>query len=343
MCHIKNIFICIALLVCTLAHSQSVKDTLFFGNGSIIIGELKSIKLGVVTFDPDDANDITVQLRKLRTIAGRMKIFRIETVAHNLYFGFLIPDTAKNRVKIKTESDTISIDIENISVMYAFEKTVARRFSGSAGIGYSYTRSSGFGRFNFDATLRYTSRKTESSISTSGIYTIYDTLFSRDQENIQVKINYYFLRNWFLTAFVAYQRNLELGLQRRYQQGLGIGNKFLTHRHIYTWGRVGVVINQEKSTENVSSGLLTELFGQLELNIFSFDKPNIDVVLSQSLYYSLTQAGRFRNDGNLSVKWEIFDDFDISLEPYNNYDSKPPVEGSHKFDFGIVFGINYTF
>ena len=102
MCHIKNIFICIALLVCTLAHSQSVKDTLFFGNGSIIIGELKSIKLGVVTFDPDDANDITVQLRKLRTIAGRMKIFRIETVAHNLYFGFLIPDTAKNRIKIKT-------------------------------------------------------------------------------------------------------------------------------------------------------------------------------------------------------------------------------------------------
>ena len=166
MCHIKNIFICIALLVCTLARSQSVKDTLFFGNGSIIIGELKSIKLGVVTFDPDDANDITVQLRKLRTIAGRMKIFRIETVAHNLYFGFLIPDTAKNRVKIKTESDTISIDIENISVMYAFEKTVARRFSGSAGIGYSYTRSSGFGRFNFDATLRYTSRKTESAYIT---------------------------------------------------------------------------------------------------------------------------------------------------------------------------------
>jgi len=343
MRHSKVIFICIALLFCTLAQAQKVKDTLFFTNGSMIIGEIKSIKLGLVTFDPDDANDITVQLRKLRTIAGRMKVFRIETVAHNLYFGLLLPDTTKNRVIVKTESENKSIDIENISVMYAFEKTIARRFSGAVGIGYTYTRSSGFGRLNYDANLKYTSRKTESNISTSGIYTLYDSLLSRDQENIEIKINYYFLRNWFLTAFIAYQRNLELGLQRRYQQGLGIGNKFLTRQHVYTWGRIGVVINQEKSTEDVSSGLLTELFGQLELNIFSFDKPNIDVLLSQSIFYSLTQAGRFRNDGNLSVKWEIFKDFDISLEPYNNYDSKPPVEGSHKFDYGIVFGISYTF
>ena len=99
MRHRKNIAICIALLFCTLVQTQAqkVKDTLFFTNGSIIIGEIKNIKLGVVTFDPDDANDITVQLRKLRTIAGRMKIFRIETVSTNLYFGFLLPDTVKKQ------------------------------------------------------------------------------------------------------------------------------------------------------------------------------------------------------------------------------------------------------
>ncbi|HXB31656.1 MAG TPA: hypothetical protein VNW49_17665, partial [Puia sp.] len=42
--------------------SQQLKDTIFFRNGSIILGEVKMIKLGVITFDPDDANDITVQL-----------------------------------------------------------------------------------------------------------------------------------------------------------------------------------------------------------------------------------------------------------------------------------------
>ncbi|HEX6194202.1 MAG TPA: DUF481 domain-containing protein [Chitinophagaceae bacterium] len=339
----RFIIISILLFTSTLAQSQEAKDTIFFTNGSIVIGEIKSIKLGVVSFDPDDANDITVQLRKLKTIAGRKMIYRVETVDHRLYFGILLPDTVSNTVRIKTESEIATIDIENISILYPFEKSIKQRFSGSVGIGYTYTRSSGFGRLNFDGSIKYLSRKTESSLSTSGIYTMYDTLLSRDQENIYLKINYYFVRNWFLTAFIAYQRNLELGLQRRYQQGLGIGNKFLTRKNIYAWGRGGLVINQEKSTEDVSSGTLTELFGQIEVNVFSFDKPNIDILLSQSFFYSLSQAGRFRNDGNLSVNWELFKDFDISLEPYNNYDSKPPVEGSHKFDFGIVVGINYKF
>jgi len=103
------------------------------------------------------------------------------------------------------------------------------------------------------------------------------------------------------------------------------------------------VFNQEKSTEDVSTGTLTELYGQLEVNIFKFEHPKINFLFTQTFYYSLSQAGRFRNDGSMSVKYELFKDFNISLEPYNNYDSKPPVEGSHKFDFGIVFSIKYIF
>lgn len=64
---------------------------------------------------------------------------------------------------------------------------------------------------------------------------------------------------------------------------------------------------------------------------------------AQTFYYSLSQTGRFRNDGKTTITWEIFKDFNLSLEPYNNYDSKPPVEGSDKFDYGIVFGIKYIF
>ena len=53
------------------------KDTLFFNAGSTIVGEVKKIKLGVVTFDPDDANDITVQLRNLKTLSAGSEVFRI--------------------------------------------------------------------------------------------------------------------------------------------------------------------------------------------------------------------------------------------------------------------------
>ncbi len=141
---------------------------------------------------------------------------------------------------------------------------------------------------------------------------------------------------------LSYQRNLELGLQRRYQEGVGAGNKFITTKHVYTWARTGFVFNQEKNTEQVTTGTLTELFGQLEFNFFRFTKPKINLFMAQTIYYSLSQ-NRFRNDGDSRVSWEAVKNFKLSLEFYNNYDSKPPTEGSSKFDYGILFNVSYFF
>jgi hypothetical protein len=339
----KFVATCVVILYFNLAYCQSVNDTIFFKNGTIVIGKIEKIKLGVVTFDPNDANDITVQLRKLKTIAAGNRLFRVESVDHQVYFGRILKHPVQRFIYIADGNDSIPFDVENISNLYPLEKSVMQRFSGSVGLGYSYTRSSGLGRLNFNGDAKYTSRKSELGMSFSGIYTIYDSLFSRDKEDVAMKYNYYFIRNWFATAFLAYQRNLELGLEHRFQVGLGIGNKFLTQKNVYGWARSGVVINQENSTEGTSSGILTELYGQVEINLFKFEKPEINILLEQTFYYSLSQSGRFRNDGSLTITWEIFKDFNLNFEPYNNYDSKPPSSESHKFDYGLVFGINYVF
>lgn len=339
----KIIFISILLFFCTYAHGQVIKDTLFFINGTIVIGEIKKVKLGTVTFDPDDANDITVQLRKLKTLSTGGRIFRVETVNHKVYFGKLIPQTTLNTARIVTTTDTLVLSLEQISFLYPFERSLWQRFSGLAGIGFNFTKSSGFGRLNFNGSVNYSSKKNELGFSISGIYTLTDTTFTRDRMDINLKDNYYFRRNWFATVFLTYQHNLELGLQRRYQEGLGIGNKLITSKHVYAWARTGLAFSQEKSTEEVSSGNLTEIFAQFEMNIFRFAKPEINFILSEAVFYSLSQSDRFRNDGEINLTWEIFKDFDLSLELYNNFDSQPPVEGSDKMDYGIVFGINFSF
>jgi len=322
---------------------SQTKDTAFFNNGSMVIGELKKIKMGVMTFDPDDANDITVQLRKLKTLSARGTVFRIETIHSDVRYGRLLPDS-NNYVKLVRLGDTSdAFYLQNISVMYPFEKSFMNRFSGNVGLGYSYTRSSNFGRVNFNGDMQYVARKVELSFSAAGIYTMTDTSFTRDNENLYVKNNYYFSPGWFATIFLAYQRNIELGLNRRFQEGIGVGNKFVTSKNIYAWARGGFVFNQEKSTDNFTTGTLTELFGQIEFNFFRFSSPEISFDISQTYYYSLSQNGRFRSDGLANLSWEIIDDLKLNLGFYNNYDSKPPVAGSAKFDFGVNFGVGYSF
>jgi len=334
---------CIAVISMQPALAQNRKDTIFFLNGSRVIGEVDKINLGVLNFDPDDANDITVQLQKLKTIAAVRTIFRIETTNHQVYFGRLVPHDSSQMVWIAQAHDSIAINIREISFLYAYKSRFLQRFSGSMGAGFSYTKSSSFGQLNFNGKLNYVTRKDEISLSTAGIYSITDSSFVQDRQDASLKYNLYFSPTWFATTFLAYQHNLELGLQRRWQEGLGIGNKYITSRHVYAWARTGLVLNQEKNIENVSTGTLTELFGQLEFNFFRFTKPEVHFIFEESFYYGLTQAGRIRNDADVTLIWEIFKDFDLNISVYTNFDNQPPGGEGKTTDFGATLGLSFTF
>ncbi len=255
----------------------------------------------------------------------------------------MIANKKAGYVFITSGSDTIEYRIEDISVVYSFKNTFRNRFSGSVNMGFSFTKSSNLGRFNIDARLSYLAKKEEITLSTSDVYTITDTGLSRDKEDISTKYNHYFSTTWFGTLLLKYQRNLELGLLRRYQEGLGAGNKFITSKHIYAWTRGGVVLNQEKYTEGEFSGTLPEIFLQAEFNFFRFTKPKISLLLNEALYYGVTNGNRLRNDGQFDLTWEVVKDLDLVISLYNNYDSKPPNAESSKFDFGVVFSVGFTF
>jgi hypothetical protein len=340
----KKVLIFILLFISTTSViCQQRKDTIYLLNGSKIVGEIDKIQLGVISFDPDDANDITVQLPKLKNIAAVRTVFRIETVNNKVYYGRLLPYSVDRYALLVEAADTILIDIQEISLLYPFKNSFLKRFAGSLGGGLTYTRTNDLGQINFNGKLNYTSKRDEISLSTSGIYSITDTTFTRDREDIFLKNNFYIDNKWFLTLLASYQRNQELGLLRRFQEGLGAGNKFITTKHVYSWARSGMVLNQEKNIEGVSTGTLAELFTQLEFHFFRFTKPEVNFVLADAFYYSLSQSGRFRDDGEMDLYWEIFKDFKLDLTYYMSFDSKPPGLESRTYDFGIVFGLSFSF
>jgi Protein of unknown function, DUF481 len=323
--------------------AQEKKDTLFFTNGTRVIGILKKVKVGIVTFDPDWANDITVQLKRINTINAGREIYRVESTKKQVYFGVLMQDSVPHSVRIVNGVIQSSLGMEDIVNLYPYSDRFIRRFSGNFGLGYNYTRSSRYGRMNFDATLTYLSKKQEISTTVSTIYSVTDSGMTRDREDVSIRANNYFSPTSFVTALLGYQRNLELGINRRYQQGLGIGNKFITRKVAYAWARGGLVLNQEKSTEGAGSGTLAEFFSQLQFNFFKFTKPEIKFDITQTIYIGITESGRFRSDGESNLSWEIVRNFKMTFQVYNNYDSKPPVSTSSNFDYGIVFGLSYFF
>jgi len=322
--------------------AQSIKDTLYFKNGTIIIGEIKRVQLGVITFDPDDANDITVQLRKVKAISGKSREFRIETIDHQVLYGLMYPTVHDGFVNITGRSDSTLISLNNITSLYPVEKSFLKKINGYLSAGYSYTKSSKLGRLNFDGKAVYQAKKVETGINFSFISTNEEGEFIRDREDFGFPFSYYFHSYWFAGSQLNYQRNLELGIKSRWQQGLGIGNKLITTKYVNLIVFGGMVLNEETPFESTTATKNTEGTVGIRFNIFKFSKPELSLSFNQKGYASINEE-RYRLDGDLNLTWEMIEDLDLNISFYSNFDSRPPTGDNNQLDYGTVLGVRFDF
>lgn len=339
----NRLFFCFFLLFSLAASAQKERDTLFLNNGSMIVGELDFIKLGVAQFDPDDANDVSVQVRKIKSIDGGRRAYRIETINHITLYGKIAPSGLDGIITVYNQFDSTQILLLNIYRLLPVEEKWLKKIDGSFSLGYSYTKSSELGRLNSDLSMRYLSRTTEHNITGSLIYSIEDTAWMRDREDLSYRFNWYFGNTWFSQLGITYQRNQELGIDRRYQQALGIGNRLVMKQRMRLFAIASMVVNQEQSVEVTTPDNLYEASLRIQFDVYKFEKPKTTIALSQTAYYGLTQPGRIRDEGSTDISIELYKDFYLKLNFYVSYDSEPPASPDAKVDYGTVIGISVLF
>ena len=330
---------CLPVFFC---HAQQ-RDSIFLNNGQVLIGDIKGIDLGVITIDDIDMKLINVKLYKIKRLKTAQS-FRIETNNRLIYYGSLGPSSKNGWTEIElNDGKKIPLPLTDINSMVYLEKNFFKRLDGNVTFGFSFAKSSGIGQINLSSYVTYVTKKLENQLSVSMIGSIDSAKYSRDNENLELFSNYNINSSWFVAGQVAYQRNLELSIARRYQQMLGAGNKVFLEK---TWQLLlisGLTFNQEKSTENVSSGLLLEVPLMLRFNFYKFQHPDIQISTSQTMYFGLTQAGRLRYNGSSNFSWQLVRNFYFTLNLYSSYDNQPPSNSSSKTDYGFAIGITYKF
>lgn len=323
--------------------SAQLKDTLFLHDGQVLSGELKKYQFGKIEFDMDNVQIVNVKYTKIRTIRTHQHIYRVETSDRRIITGIIKPTEADGIIRIQSGDSTIFIPITQVTLISVFDQRFIKNLHGYVSAGYSYTRSSNIGRFNLDGQVNYNSKKTNTSISGNAAYTQANKELSRDRENLTVN-SFYLLNPWWsLGLQLGYQRNLELGLQRRFQQALGVRYNIVYKSRFQMRALTGIAFNEEKNTDGLTQPIRLEIPFNVNMNFFKFQNPNISFNTSQTVYISLSQQGRIRYDGDTYVSWEMVKDFYLTLNFYHNYDSKPVIAGASNVDYGVVLGLKYTF
>ncbi len=317
------------------------KDSLFFYNGQMILGELQSIERGRVSFDSDIAGVLSIKYHKIRTISANIHYYRIRTSQMQLIYGTLHESDKDGMVTVNQGINESDILITSIIELERFDRSFKQRISGKIALGYNFTKSSDIGRLNVDLTIRYLAQNFQSTINASSIMTQNEGDFSRDTETItssnQLNLNY----RWIAVGLLSYQRNLELGILRRFQEALLLGYNFITFNNRQLYVGLGVAFNQELKSESDIPSDQIEIPLVANYTFYQFQKPNIQFVFQENVYFGVTESGRIRNDANLKIDWEVVSDFTLGINVYSNYDNQASETASSNFDYGLVVNVGY--
>jgi hypothetical protein len=335
----RTLFLAFIVWLSGITAKAQQRDSIFLYNGQLLIGEITDASLGVVEIDDVDLKMQKVKLYKIKRLTS-IQSFKIETLVRNIYYGSLKAGSMEGKVQVSNGGPELGII--DISVLTSLDKKFLKRLNGSLSVGLNYTKSSSVGLVNLSSVVKYATRSFDFQLTVSENASLDTSKFSRDAENLQLFSTYNLNATYVLASAVQYQRNLELSISRRFQELLGAGGKVFVKKNWQLMALTGLAINQEKSTDGVNSQVLLEIPLMLRFNFYKFHHPNIQITTSQSAYISLSDKGRFRFDSSTDFSWQLVRYFYLTLNPYTNYDSKPP-SGSTNFDFGLVMGISYKF
>lgn len=331
----------IMVLLSSSAMSQP-KDTLYFYNKTKIVGELLSIKLGRFEFDADGIGIIKIKNNKVTSMNATSRSFRVEALDGHEVKGSLARSYNPGMVYVYSTPDTMEWAIADVANLVYYGRKLRNRITGNVSAGWTYTKSSSVGRLNLDGAIKYNTARGQTEIN-GDLITTYDSIkYSTERADVVFSHEHTFAPQWGAVFFLKYQRNLELGLQRRWQQALGVGREFILNRHQQMVVIGGAATNQEINLEQAEQSSIEALL-QIDYDLFSFASPNITVSFVESAFFGLSDSERIRLDGDFNVDYELFSDFYISMQVYHNYDSRSPATNEPNIDYGFVGGLRYKF
>ncbi len=188
-------------------HTDAQKtDKVYLRNGDILTGEVKNLKLALLSFDVDGPGKINIKWEKVIRIKSQ-RTFEIVLTDGEIFLGPL--DSAFFAAKHFVLNDIVEV----VPIRSRF----LRRLSGDVQLGFNYTKSNSILQYNFGGSIAYRIPKAEIGLDVNSFRTTIarDSLVSKKQDIILNGIKY-FEKRLFVNVAIGWQQNTELGLANRF-------------------------------------------------------------------------------------------------------------------------------
>lgn len=248
--------------------------------------------------------------------------------------------------QLQLETAIVPVDIPVLSIvrMTPIEGRLIDRISMNVHLGYNVTKANNLQQTDFSYDLAY---RSEERLVSAGLDA---SRSSSGDEPTSIRANSSFSyrrfigdRVWDPVGFASFERNDELGLDRRVNAGGGLSRWLAdtnSNRISFTGGLVSSRENESEALETETS--LEALVG-LQLDWFRYDDPEFDVALRLNVYERLSDTGRTRGDLDVDLRWELISDFFLGFSLYYSFNSQPTGVETSSEDYGLVTTLGWSF
>ena len=334
----KKSFLSPIIIVLSVTVSLAQKDSLFFKNGDVIVGELKSLEKGVLKFSTDYSDDdFKIEWDEVYRLNTSNLLF-ITIIGGSHYYGWLKSESDTLVDIISRDSSVVVVKRMQIVHILEYEKGFKERFSAKIDLGLGFAKANDLRQITINSKIGYKTDKWNS-------YITYNTLRSTQKDIDPIKrtesafvFNYILYKDWYLIISTNYLTNTEQQLNYRWNGQCGIGN-YLIRSNVAYWGlKMGINRNREDFMDETPDAQTWEAFFGTELNLFNTG--DFSLFTTVLVYPGLSVAGRWRSDASITCKYDLPLDFYIKLDYSMNYDNKPRIESSD-LDYVSTIGFGW--
>ena len=332
-----------ALLLPALTNAREKVDVIVVKNGDRITGEIVSLEYGQLSVKTDSLGTVSIEWPDVVSVHSQ-QTFILEGLEGDRYYGSLSTDPSNNKLNIDVdEGPPEQIALLDISRISPGEETFISRMQGSFAVGFDYAKSSDITTISGSMDLSYRAPEFAWALSADVNTTKDPNQGTIDRDTVSYSYQWLRPHRRFWAGLTSLERNEETGIDARFTLGGGMGMYFVQTPRSELSGVIGLAGTKEWATgeEGVQESLEGLLGGSWR--IFKFATPKVSLNASIVIYPSITESGRYRTTGNLSLRREIVSDFYLDLSLYQSYDSDPPDATAEKDDYGFTTSLGYSF
>jgi hypothetical protein len=328
----------IGLLLCVGAEARPKEDTLILDNGDIIQGEIKSMDNALLRYSTTAMGTVSVEWDHVQSLESNY-LYRVRVIGGRRYFGALVDPAPGGEIRLAHAGGIEEIPVQDVVAIMPIDTTFEDRLDTMLSVGYADFKASDSSTASFGMNMTYFDELSKNTLDARSIVTD-----NANETNTSSRVDFSRQRlredpRYFNHTGASWETNDELAIDYRVALSLGLGKNLIDSNKM----KLAVTGGLQGLTEKDSVGETTEsLEGLIILRLSSwrFDTPELDLTTTISIYPGITEAGRYRSDGDISLKWEVLEDFNLSISAFGNFDSESSDEGDD-YDYGIITGIEW--